>query len=77
MSTIQQTLEFIVKGIVPTPDKVTISSKDVDGTLVFEISATPELVGQIIGKDGKIIKSIRTILTLTYPQQKFSLEIKD
>jgi uncharacterized protein len=77
MSTIQETLEYIVKAIVTDPSSIVIESREESDVLILEISSSPEMVGQIIGKEGKIIKSIRTILNLSFPNQKYSLDIKN
>ena len=77
MSTIQETLEYIVKAIVPESDNIIITSSEENGLTTFEIAAPPETVGKIIGKEGKIIKAIRTILNLSYPTTRFLLKIKD
>lgn len=77
MNSIQDTLLYILKAIITPSDNITVETKEVDGVVLLEIDAPTELTGQIIGKEGKIIKSIRAILTLTYPQTRFSLEIKN
>lgn len=75
---IQQTLEYIVKAIVDTPEGVTIESVVAeDGINNLLISAPEIVVGQIIGKQGRIIKSIRTLLNLAYPEIRYNLEIKE
>ncbi len=75
--TISETLDYLVKAVVTDSSSIKIDSREEMETIIFEISAAPEIVGQIIGKEGKIIKSIRTILNLCYPNQKYSLDIKD
>jgi predicted RNA-binding protein YlqC (UPF0109 family) len=77
MNTIQDTLLYILKAIITPSDEIVVETRETDGVLLLEIAAPIELTGQIIGKEGKIIKAIRTILTLTYPQTRFSLEIKN
>lgn len=77
MNNIKDTLEYIVKAIVPESTDIIITDSEENGLTVFEISAPPEVVGKIIGKEGKIIKSIRTILNLSYPTNRFLLKIKD
>jgi hypothetical protein len=77
MSTIQEELEYIVKSIVTNPESVSINSREEGDVLILEVSADPEIIGQIIGKEGKIIKSIRNILNLSFPNQKYTLDIKD
>jgi predicted RNA-binding protein YlqC (UPF0109 family) len=76
MSTIQETLEYIVKAIVTDSSSIKINSREEADVLILEIEAAPEIIGQIIGKEGKIIKSIRTILNLSFPNQKYSLDVK-
>ena len=77
MTTIKETLEYIIKAITPADTVITITEREENGVLMLEISAPTELIGQIIGKEGKIIKSIRTILNLTYPATRFTLDIKE
>jgi predicted RNA-binding protein YlqC (UPF0109 family) len=75
---IQQTLEYIVKAIVDTPDDIVIESTvTADGITNLLVSAPESVVGQIIGKQGRIIKSIRTLLNLAYPEIRYNLEIKE
>lgn len=77
MNTIKDTLEYIVKAIVPDSKDIIITDSEENGLTTFEISAPTEIVGKIIGKEGKIIKSIRTILNLSYPTTRFLLKIKE
>ena len=56
-------LEYIVKNIVKVPDEVIITeTTNEDGVVVFNISVNPEDMGRVIGKGGKVINSIRTIM---------------
>lgn len=77
MNTIKDTLDYIVKTIVPDSKDIVITDSEENGLITFEISAPTEIVGKIIGKEGKIIKSIRTILNLSYPTTRFLLKIKE
>jgi len=77
MSTIQETAEFIIKAIVSDPSQITVTGVEENDFLHLEVSAPAETIGQIIGKEGKIIKSIRTILNLAFPSQKYTLDIKN
>ena len=77
MNSIKDTLEYIVKAIVPNSKDITITDSQENGIIIFEIEAPTEIIGRIIGKEGKIIKAIRTILNLSYPSTRFLLKIKD
>ena len=58
----KQTLTDIVKAIVDNPDEVVVIEKVSGDTSILEISVNKEDVGKIIGKGGKIAKSIRTLM---------------
>ena len=77
MNTIKDTLEYIVKNIVSDSEEIVITESQENGLIALEISAPTETIGKIIGKEGKIIKSIRSILNLSYPTTRFLLKIKD
>ncbi len=59
----QEILEFIIKNITTNPDDVQITTEiDAEGSTNYLITVNPEDVGRIIGKEGKVIKAIRTII---------------
>jgi len=78
MNTIDQTLEYILKAITPETDSVSVeSSQDENECFNLKISAPQELVGQIIGKNGRIIKSIRTLLGIAHPNVRFLIQFNE
>ena len=77
MNTIKETLEYILSSITQKDDNVTVEEKQEEGLTVFEIIAPQEMIGKIIGKEGKIIKSIRSILNLSFPEKRFLIKIRD
>lgn len=68
-------LEFIVKGLVTAPESVKIEEEAQSGN--FIIFADENDKGLIIGKKGKIIKAIRTLLKAGggEPGRQFFLKI--
>lgn len=74
---ILQSAEYLVKAVLPEDSQVTLESREENGLLLIDIIAPSEIVGQIIGKEGKIIKSIRTLLNLAYPEIHYLLQIKE
>ena len=77
MTDIKSAVEYIVKAIVTDSDNIEITTREENQLLIIDISAPSEVVGQIIGKDGKIIKSIRTLLNLAFPDIRYLLQIKE
>ncbi|MGN1013145.1 MAG: KH domain-containing protein [Clostridia bacterium] len=55
-------LEYIVKNLVTYPEKIEISEAEADGKIVLKLKVAKEDMGRIIGKEGRIIRSIREII---------------
>ncbi|MEI6308056.1 MAG: KH domain-containing protein [bacterium] len=59
----KELVEYIVKNLVDHPEQVEIvEAKDEQGNLVLQILAAREDVGKVIGKNGRVIKAIRTLV---------------
>lgn len=58
----KELLEFILKALVDDSAAVEISSELNDGVEVFKVKLAKEDIGKVIGKQGKNIKAIRTII---------------
>lgn len=55
-------VEYIVKNLVDNPDKVRIAEVGGTNTLIIELAVDKADIGKIIGKKGKTINAIRTLL---------------
>lgn len=77
MTNLKDTLQYILNGITEPQDNVTVEQSVENEIEILEIIAPKEIIGKIIGKEGKIIKSIRTILSLSFPQSRFIVKIRD
>ena len=55
-------VEYIVKNLVDHPDKVQINEIGGTHTLIIELAVEKSDIGKIIGKKGKTINAIRTLL---------------
>jgi predicted RNA-binding protein YlqC (UPF0109 family) len=55
-------LDHVIPWLVDHPEEVEISEIEGErGGTVFELTVNPEDMGKIIGRRGRIIRSIRTI----------------
>ncbi len=56
-------LEFLVRSLVDQPDEVRIESfEEDDGTVVFEIGVADDEVGLVIGRGGRTINAVRSVI---------------
>lgn len=62
-------LEFILKNITTHPDDVHIEETQEDDTIHLTVATHPDDVGRVIGKEGKIIKAIRSIMRVVAIQK--------
>ena len=73
-----KTLEKIIKSILSEPQHISVSQQPSpigDDITELNITAPQSTIGQIIGKQGKIIKSLRILMAIAFPQQKFNIQI--
>ena len=64
----KEMLETIIKTIVDSPDKVKIDIADTENTNIYELHVAEGEVGMVIGKQGKNISAIRTLLSAPTPK---------
>jgi predicted RNA-binding protein YlqC (UPF0109 family) len=72
-------LETIAKSLVDSPKEVQITEINGDKTIIFELRCNAKDVGKIIGKSGKTVGAMRTILNSMATKQgrKAMLEVVD
>ena len=58
----QAFLEQVVKGLVDYPDAVNITEVEQERTTVYELRLDPSDVGRVIGRSGRTVNAIRTLL---------------
>jgi len=55
-------LEYIAKNLVDKPDEVSIDEVERDGVVTLTLRVASEDMGKVIGRQGRIVREIRTIL---------------
>jgi uncharacterized protein len=55
-------VRFLVTSLVDNPDKVSIEVKHEGSTTTYQVTLDPEDVGKVIGRQGRVIKAIRTLV---------------
>jgi hypothetical protein len=75
----KELLEYIVKNLVSMPDKVNIEEIKEDSKLTIKLGVAKDDMGRIIGKEGRIIRSIREIVSAyaTKNKEKVSVLVEE
>ena len=55
-------LEYVAKGLVDKPDEVRVVKTERDGAILFELHVAPDDVGKIIGRQGRVVRALRTLV---------------
>lgn len=58
----QDLLAFVVKGLVDRPDEVSVESFEEDDALVLELHVADDDTGKVIGRNGRTVNAIRTVM---------------
>lgn len=59
----KELLEYVVRSLVDNPDNVQIAEISGEKTIIYELRVGEGDLGKVIGKEGRMAKAIRTILT--------------
>ncbi len=66
----KELLEMIAKALVDNPDEVRVTVVEEEYNTILELRVAEEDMGRIIGKRGRIAKSIRTLIKSYAIKQK-------
>ena len=65
----KELIEYVVKTLVDHPEDLRLTEIEGERTIVFELRCHPEDVGKVIGKSGKTVGAIRTLLSTVAARQ--------
>lgn len=78
MADLKQILIDIAKAIVDSPDQVSVDEKVDGGNVTLELHVAEDDMGKVIGRHGRIAKSIRLVMkaAASADGRKVSVDIK-
>jgi len=68
-------LIYILTSIVDSPDEISVEESKDDEIVNFVISVAPTDMGKVIGKEGKVIRSIRNIMKIKAMKENVRINI--
>lgn len=74
----KELVKVIAMALVDHPDEVTVTETEENGETVILLHVADSDMGKVIGKQGRIAKSIRTVVkaAATRDDKKVTVEIK-
>ena len=72
-------LKYIVSFLVEKPESVVVKEVSTEESNVLELRVAPEDIGKVIGRNGRIARSLRTLVTAAGVKEgkNYTLEIID
>ncbi len=59
----RELLTFVAQSLVDHPDQVVVREMEGPEAVILELSVAEEDMGKVIGKQGRIAKAIRTVVS--------------
>ncbi len=69
-------LETIIRNLVENKQAISINEIEGQTAVVYEVKVAEEDMGKVIGKQGKIAKSIRTIMKAVAAKEQKKVTIE-
>jgi predicted RNA-binding protein YlqC (UPF0109 family) len=72
-------VEVVVRALVDRPDEVQVTETQRRGMSMLELTTAPGDMGKVIGRQGRTVAAIRTLVTLTAEKhnQRAQLDLRD
>lgn len=79
MSEIAEQLALVVEGLVDEPDLVEVHEEEDGDTVILTVEVGSDEVGRVIGRQGRTVKALRTLLELRGADDDvfYELEVED
>lgn len=69
----QELIEMVVKALVDAPEKVLVRRVEGERSIIFEVRVAQADLGKVIGKQGRIANSLRTLVRAAGTKQHKSI----
>ncbi|MBH8598162.1 KH domain-containing protein [Thermoactinomyces sp. CICC 10523] len=72
----KELIEYMVTALVDNPKQVNVSERTTEDGIVYELSVAKEDLGKVIGRQGRVIRAIRTVVRATAWKEKQRVWVK-
>lgn len=72
---LKQLVEYIVRQLVDRPDLVVVNEKNEGGKTTLDIRVASPDLKRVIGKEGRIVRAIRTMVNCVEPQGSIDINL--
>lgn len=75
----ENVLKYVVSFLVEKPEEISVREVEGEKNSILELKVAEADIGKVIGRNGRIAKSLRTLVTAASAKEgkNFTLEIVD
>ena len=74
-ASVQGLIEYVARGLVSNPDEVSVEEIPSGRLTLYEIRVAEDDVGKIIGRQGKVIRALRTLVKASATRQGIRVDV--
>ena len=75
MESIKEFVEYIVKSLVANHEHILVNVREEQGTVTVNVNVAQEDMGRIIGRKGRTVNSIRSLLRVLGSERGMRVEL--
>ena len=72
----EEFLKTIITNLVDNKESVEITKKETEGSITFEVKVAEGDMGRVIGRQGRLAKSIRTVMKATASKEHKKVSVE-
>ena len=69
-------VEEVVSPLIDNPSELEVTSSEEGNDLLIEITVNPDDAGKVIGRQGRVIKSIRTLARAAATRKGINVDVE-
>jgi uncharacterized protein len=73
---VKEVLEYVARHIVDDPDAVEVTEDQGDRSVVLRLKVAPDDMGKVIGKRGRTVRAIRSLVRAAASRQGLSTMVE-
>jgi uncharacterized protein len=73
---VKEVLEYLARALVDEPDAVEVTEVEGDRSVILQLKVAPDDMGKVIGKRGRTVKALRTVVRAAGSRQDLSTMVE-
>jgi uncharacterized protein len=72
---VRELVEYLARSLVDEPEAVVVEEVDAGRMTIYEVTVAEDDVGKLIGRQGKVIRAVRTLVKASATRQGTRVDV--